>query len=238
MRRLGVSTLSALLLLLAAASASGARAQHKAPAPCPPPHAHVLLADGQAAVYSVHEAEFIRFVGGGGETQALIATRGCTYARGGSYKIWDEAVPRPIEVNEGIADLALSGTIVAYNEWSYGGNRYTPPSEERPFKQYVIVRNLRTDRVLHRVPTGMKEPDHPMTVGDGPTAAIVVKSNGAVAWVLDTVQSENRYQVHALDKTGERVLATGSNIDPHSLALAGSTLYWTQGGKPMSATLN
>jgi hypothetical protein len=44
--------------------------------------------------------------------------------------------------------------------------------------------------------------------------------------------------LHALDKTGERTLAVGSNIDPNSLALAGSTLYWTQSGRPALALLN
>lgn len=100
----------------------------------------------------------------------------------------------------------------------------------------MVVRNLRIGQILHRTPTGAK--NHPKFVGDGPTTAIVVKADGAVAWTTDTVQSEDRYQVHALDKTGERTLAVGSNIDPRSLALAGSTLYWTQGGKSESAVLN
>jgi hypothetical protein len=65
--------------------------------------------------------------------------------------------------------------------------------------------------------------------------AIVVKSDGSVAWI---VESSSEYQVRAVDKSGSRVLSSGTNIDPHSLALAGSTLYWTQGGKPKSAMLN
>ena len=32
--------------------------------------------------------------------------------------------------------------------------------------------------------------------------------------------------------------ASGSDIDPHSLALIGSTLYWAQGGNPITASLN
>ena len=68
--------------------------------------------------------------------------------------------------------------------------------------------------------------------------AIVVKSDGAVAWIVRTDPEEGMYQVHALDQTGSRVLSTGSDIAPSSLALAGSTLYWTQGGEPHSATLN
>jgi hypothetical protein len=68
----------------------------------------------------------------------------------------------------------------------------------------------------------------------------VVKSDGAVAWIVAIYGREHpaEYEVHALDRTGSRVLAFGPGISPRSLALAGSTLYWTQGGNPMSAPLN
>jgi hypothetical protein len=91
---------------------------------------------------------------------------------------------------------------------------------------------------MRKVPTGETPKDHPKHVGHGPTTAIVAKADGAVAWILDTVQSENRYQVHTLDETGEHIPAAGSNIDPTSLALAGNTVYWTQGDQPFSASLN
>jgi hypothetical protein len=45
-------------------------------------------------------------------------------------------------------------------------------------------------------------------------------------------------EVHAVDTTGSRLLASGTDIGSKSLALAGSTLYWTQGDTPMSTTLN
>ena len=60
------------------------------------------------------------------------------------------------------------------------------------------------------------------------------------------------FDVYACDKSGTRLLASGTNVDPSSLALstgatgigvypssiAGSTLYWTQEGKQASSTLN
>jgi hypothetical protein len=46
------------------------------------------------------------------------------------------------------------------------------------------------------------------------------------------------YDVYASDMRGTRLLASGIDVAPHSLKLGGSTLYWTQGGKPMSAPLN
>jgi hypothetical protein len=100
----------------------------------------------------------------------------------------------------------------------------------------VIVRDLRSGRVLRSTPTGTST--NPMVVGVGPTTSIVLKKDGAVAWIVDTSGEQNRYQVHAADRSGARLLASGSDVDPSSLALAGSTLYWTQGGKAFSAALN
>lgn len=99
----------------------------------------------------------------------------------------------------------------------------------------MVIRDLRTGRIVHRVPTGTPTEPTPRYVGLGSAVAIVVKSDGSAAWIVAPGTSE--YQVHAVDKSGSRVLASGTNIDPHSLALAGSTLYWRQGGKAESATL-
>ena len=127
----------------------------------------------------------------------------------------------------------LAGTITAYERASIGG------ALSGNAEYFVVVRDLRTGRILHYVPTGESISPLPGIVGDGPVIAIVVKSDGAVAWTVDTEESGgNSYHVHALDKNGQRVLASGADIDPHSLALAGSTLYWAQGGKPFSTTLN
>jgi hypothetical protein len=73
--------------------------------------------------------------------------------------------------------------------------------------------------------------------GIGPITSLVVKPDAAVAWIVNTDEENGGYQVHAADKTGPRVLATGADIAPGSLALAGSTLYWTQGGRPFSGVL-
>ena len=101
--------------------------------------------------------------------------------------------------------------------------------------------------MLHRVPTGTPPTPHPGTVGIGNVVSLVVKSDGAVAWIAEdgeVVSPSNpsvkvsAFEVEAVDASGSRLLASGAEIEPHSLALAGSTLYWTQGGKSMSATLN
>jgi hypothetical protein len=127
----------------------------------------------------------------------------------------------------------LSGPVVAYEVASATGAE----GQAQTVSFTVVVRDLRGGRVLHDVPSGTPAAN-PFAVGVGRTVAVVVKSDGAVAWIAKAPPYEGTYQLHAVDKSGSRVLATGADIDPSSLALAGSTLYWTQGGKPMSAPLD
>ena len=77
--------------------------------------------------------------------------------------------------------------------------------------------------------------------GPGFTSAIVVKTDGAVAWIVEypVEGGATNYEVHALNETGApRLLASATNIGPTSLALAGSNLYWSQGGQAASALLD
>jgi hypothetical protein len=99
------------------------------------------------------------------------------------------------------------------------------------------------DRTLRKEPTGVpatlgSEPEFEAIAGIGHTTSIAVKSDGSVAWIVNPNEASGHYQVHAADTAGSRMLASGADIDPTSLALAGSTLYWTQGGRPQSALLN
>jgi hypothetical protein len=122
----------------------------------------------------------------------------------------------------------LAGPLVAYEDGSGGeiSNTYV-----------VVVRNLRTGKVIRRVPTGTPATPSPKLVGIGPTTAIVAKPDGAVAWIAET-GDPTEYQVYAVDATGSRTVASSTDIEPFSLALAGSTLYWTQNGQPASAPLD
>jgi hypothetical protein len=127
----------------------------------------------------------------------------------------------------------LSGPVVAYEASSAIGGE----GQAQAVSFMVVVRDLRSGRILHQVPTGTPV-SNPFAIGVGRAVAIVLKTNAAVAWIAKAPPYEGTYQVHALDSTGSRLLATGAEIAPSSLALAGSTLYWTQGGEPMSAPLN
>ena len=227
-----------MLLLLAT---QGAGAHSGQAARCPPPHAHVLRSDRQAAVYEgVGAGTETREKPGGGSEQykvQLFGIRGC--ARG--YRRSYELGPPPSGQGGaggggggGVQNESLSGVMVAYEESVHGCGLN---ESECSGRFVVVVRNLSNGRIVQKVPTGTPLKPTPGFVGVGETTAIIVKRNGAVAWITE-VLGEGGYQVHALDKTGNRVLASGRDIKPYALGLRGSELYWVEGGKRMSAVLN
>ncbi len=126
--------------------------------------------------------------------------------------------------------MALVGPVIAYDV----GSAFETLSEHSV--EEIWVRNLATGKLLHRMPNG--SPAKPGDVGIGDTTAIVVKPDGSVAWIARASKELGNIQVRSVDKTGSHLLAASPEIEPDSLALAGSTLYWTEGGKPMSASLN
>jgi hypothetical protein len=213
---MGRITLVSLMVFLAVTGV-GAGAGRPAPgfARCPPLSRHRrVTADASAAVYWVKVSR--------NESQY----RGCARhaARGVFLGETDESLSNP--GGGATSHVVLAGSMVA-------DERFGVHLEH----EWVIeVWNLASARVIARLPTG-PAPEKSF-VGDGPTEEIVLKRTGAVAWIVDTLQDENRYEVRAHDSRGSRLLAVGSDIDPRSLALAGSTVYWTQAGKPSSAKLD
>jgi hypothetical protein len=210
-------------LLLLATSASAMRARQKTPSECPRAHARTLAANSQAEMYEAYPMP--------GSREDL-TVYGCSFQARHSYAIGETPEPHTGGPGgeSGVVNETLAGTIVAYSKDVYFG---TGGGEDR-----VFVRDMRDGRVLHDVPTGTPAQPELLSVGIGPVAAIVAKDDGSVAWIVETGAQNGTYQVHVADKTGSRVLASSPTIDSRSLALAGSTLYWTQGGKPSSATLN
>ncbi len=92
----------------------------------------------------------------------------------------------------------------------------------KPYRQFRSV-NVQTGRVLHD--SGRLPPARGL--GD---SLVVVTRRGAIAWLHDSV-------LHATDKSGTRTLATADRGRIYALAVSSSTVYWTQGGAPHSATL-
>jgi hypothetical protein len=211
-----------VLVMSASASAAWRHGHKKATSQCPSAHSNVVVADTQAAVYLRPKRP---------QNPEFLGVYGCTYKYKRSYYFGEVDVT--VDGDEGLGLNALAGSDFAYAE--NGAGYYM-----------VTVRDLATGKIVHSVPTGTPaHPEPPRTengrtrhnVGIGPTTAIVVKSDGAVAWIAEG-DTEGGYQVHALDSSGSRLLATVGYRECASLALVGSTLYWTQGGKPMSAVLS
>ena len=241
MRRLAIAGIPVLVLLLMPSGANAARARHALPAKCAP-SSHTLLADPQAQVYLVQESSLSN----------VRSLRACVYGQRKSFFLEDcisgEEIVGPIGCIKDL-HLTLTGTFVAYKQF-FGSGKY--PFEKHASEWYVVVRDVRTGRMLHKVPTGTPlTPKSSGNVGVGNVVALVLKDDGSVAWIAeDYGRTEagppvgpegtrlSYFDVYACDKSGTRLLASGTSIDPSSLALAGSTLYWTQGGKSASTVLN
>ena len=225
MKRIGLTAVA--LLALVATQASASKTRHAVTAKCPPGHPHLLVADAQAQVYEAFDP-----------AEEGFKVYGCVYGHKRSYGL---GLPFSASgtAGGGVDEETLAGPVVAYEE-SAGSE--TSAVEGGSGFAVVVVRDLRTGRVLHRVPTGTPSVPDPSHIGVGRVVALVVKSDGAVAWIVynlkRSTETSSYYEVRELDKAGGPVLASGTEIGPRSLALAGSTLYWMQSGKPMTATLN
>jgi hypothetical protein len=226
MRRIATYGSSALLTLLLASSASVAAARPKASAACPRRHVHVLASNHQAEVYVRPES------GENHEPYEAEEIFGCVYGHKHAYPLGSP--PQGSSTGGGgIERETLAGPIVAFAQFS---GRSVPGNESG--KDWVVVVDLRSGKILHEVPTGTPSQPHPGDIGVGPAVAIVVKRDGAVAWIVESGFMPSEYQVHAVDKTGSRLLASDTNIAPSSLKLTGSKLQWTQGGTQASTVLN
>jgi hypothetical protein len=246
MRRITIATIPALALLMMAAGASAAPARHALPAKCAQ-SSHTLLADAQAQIYS--------HTGYAGD----LSIRGCIYGQRKSFFISACSNEESAGVCADKSHVTLAGAIIAYKYANVNSGKY-PELEKSVNEWYVVVRNLRTGRVLHEVPTGTPLKAEPGSIGVGPVVALVLKSDGSVAWIAEDYERSATplgtgapyFDVYATDTNGTRLLASGSNVDPSSLGVSvggsgvggngrtieGSTLYWTQGGLPFSTTIS
>lgn len=215
MRHITIASTAVLIGLLAGASMAAAGPRHKTKPKCPPAHEKVIAADTEGVIVKVPEM--------GERVSGILA---CAYGHR-AYVLGSEFTFSAGN-GGGVQYETLAGPIVAYEESRLtreGGDAFT-----------IVARNLSNGRVIHKVPTA--EAPGPKIAGGGLATGLVVKNDGSVAWIVQTKGEPAVYEVHAVDRTGSRLLASGGDIDPSSLALAGSMLYWTQGGRPASAVLN
>lgn len=148
----------------------------------------------------------------------------CSYRTGRRTAIgWDDCFNAL-----GVVEVRFTRRFVALGLWSCapGGTSAT-----------VDLRSTASGRRVRRIlRPGGDDPGELEYVTD-----LVVRRDGALAWIIelrDAADSPARYQVRSsLSGTASTILAEGNDIAAGSLALAGSTLYWTQGGLARSATL-
>jgi len=218
-----ISCFGPVSVATAHARAGRVASKHRAPSrtvECLTNRGHLVVADSQAQVFIAANA---------------IPTEiyyGCVYGSRHTYELGRPSNCVDVSIGQcgGITNVVLAGSTVAYEEFASKSGVW-----------WIVVRDLRSGRVLRRLRTNTPGPLNTA----GAVEALVLKSDGAVAWVaqahLPTVvaNAPREYEVYAADATGEsRLLASGPGIEPGSLALAGSTVYWTQQGHPVSAPLN
>jgi hypothetical protein len=217
MRQGATITISAMAILLVAVSTAGASRVRKAPPKCPPKPAKVLVADVHAVVYVGFEYIF-----------------GCAYGSQHEYALG--SIPYSSSMSSGgVFHEIVAGATVAYVVDRTAGDSVGLDFES----DVVVVRDLLTGKTIHKAPTGVAvKPAMLNDVGTGDVWGLVVKSDGAVAWIAPAGEEFGGCAVHAMDKTGSRVLASGQGVVCSSLALAGSRLYWTHNGVAASTVLH
>lgn len=205
------ATVAVLGASVTAAVGPAKEASHvsRSPTGCPPKRPiRLLVGTPQAEIYETVETERVP----GREIF------GCAFGSKHSFLLG----PTP---PEGDRHATLAGSVAGYQVGGQG-------------EWIVVSKNLRTGRLIHNVPTGRATHPSPKFDGAGPTTTIVVTRAGSVGWIAELGLSNGGYAVEAATSSGVKLLASGSEIDPQSLAIAGSTMYWTNGGKPFSASLH
>lgn len=221
MRRLLACTVSALVLWPAVASAAVESSNNGAKlARCSPYKARVLQANRQAVIYE----------GPNRANEGLPEWFGCARSARRAYLLGSKAYFSR-GGGGGVEMPRLAGAIIAYGK-SSDAEEIPPTASSSSW--LVIVRNLKTGRIVHKVPTG---PSSAHEVGRGPVVALVAESDGAVAWINGSGDAQADHEVHLLDRAGERLVASGRGIAPSSLKLDGRTVSWVQAGRLSSAAL-
>jgi hypothetical protein len=182
-------------------------------------HVHVVKHDLRAEVYQGYYGEL----------------KGCSFATGRPYPL-GPYFGVSSQGGGGVSTLVLAGNYVAYQL------AYLPFEAEQsdPTSWYIVVRDLRSGRIVHKEPTGTSS--EPAEIGLNEAASLVVSDTGAVAWIVinrqtscQTKPERHCAQVHAIDQDGARVVAEAPaeefgtpGINVESLRLRGQTLSWLQ----------
>jgi hypothetical protein len=116
----------------------------------------------------------------------------------------------------------LSGTLAGFADVTYSG------ASDSEYAARTL--DLRTGRTVRRF-------------GElGLPVALSMARNGSLAIITallkDDPSNPQQYEVRRIDRGGATALDTGPDVDPQSLAVAGSWVYWTRGGAAHSAPIS
>jgi len=192
------------------AAAPTGSASAAASAPCGPRDGKTLAADARARIFSRDGSVY-----------------GCARAGGRAYLLGRSSVTRPGQWRN-VGVVALGGVDAAYSTTQIGVDTLSAE---------VVVRRLDNGRMLHTTSatTAPLGPEFFQTVD-----AIVVKSDGAVAWIAtggSIIRHARKVEVDRIDRRGQATLDRGTAIATRSLRLRGSQLSWRHGSASRSAML-
>jgi len=153
----------------------------------------------------------------------VTAYYGCLYSAGKKFHLGD--VGEPGLFISSFSPLRLAGRFAAY------GISYEGPAGG--FYAVVRVRDLRNGSVFeHEAFSAGSNDDGTKQVSD-----LELSRDGSVAWIARVnAQSPPPTEVHIGSRTGARLADVGFAIEPLSLALSGSRIYWYNGATARSDT--
>ena len=145
-------------------------------------------------------------------------TYGCHLDRGRAYALGDH----PDLVDVGLYHFRAAGPVVAYELLK---------QDRQELTSNVLARDLRTGRRLRRAFQGAAQ-----------VTDLELRPTGSTAYIVELpFASPSQYEVRiaprALPLFESTLLDSGADVDPRSLVLRGTTLYWTRGGVRRSVTL-
>jgi len=100
------------------------------------------------------------------------------------------------------------------------------------FDSVQVIDMVAGKRIFRAPPAGPEPPDGGI---DPEVRSLVLKRDGSIAWIATNWAEVPEVRRH--DKAGSALVDSGTAIDPGSLGLGGSRIYWMRGGSARWATL-
>jgi hypothetical protein len=183
---------------------------------CRSPGSRTLADDGAGRIYAV------------GTVELPSRVFGCLHSTGKARRF-----RLPAEA-DGFSTMRVIGLVTLRAPWA--AYSWLAVQGIDVLRTGVVVENLRTGKLAHVDPAIAEIPGR--VYGPGQVVTMVLKGNGSVAWAAEALgYTPPHIQVQSDGVEGLKLLAEGSEVDPTSLSLHGSTLGWLNAGALDSAHL-